>query len=97
MNTFDKALEFLSKHPETINLLFDMLDCDISMPNIPMPTMGGKVFWITLCERNGWKLQQNTITHHARILNSQNIRVAWGTINGMKKALEHYIELSNIK
>lgn len=96
MSKLDKGLEFLSKHPETINQLLNLLDCEISMPNIPTPTMGGKVFWTTLSEYNGWKLQQNMFTHHARILNSQNIRVAWGTINGMKKALERYIELSNI-
>ena len=26
-------------------------------------------------------------THHARILDSNNVRIAWGTINGMEKAM----------
>lgn len=68
--------------------LLDILDMELSFPNIPFPTMGGEVFWNTLAEYNGWKLQQNMITHHARILDSDNVRIAWGTINGMEKAMD---------
>ena len=50
--------------------------------------MGGEVFWNNIAEYGGWKLQQNMITHHARILNSDNVRIAWGTINGMIKAMD---------
>ena len=56
--------------------------------------MGGKTFWNTLTEVNGWKLQQNMITHHARILNNSNVRIAWGTINGMEKALGRMIRFA---
>ena len=63
----------------------ELSNADISMPNIPFATMGGKVFWNTLAERNGYKLQQNMITQHARILNSDDVRVAWGTVSGMEK------------
>lgn len=68
--------------------LLDILDMELSLPNIPFPTMGGEVFWNTLAEYNGWRLQQNMLTHHARILDSDNIRIAWGTINGMEKAMD---------
>ncbi len=51
---------------------------DISMPNIPFPTMGGKVFWNELAECDGWRLQKNMLTGHCRILNPDDIRVAWG-------------------
>lgn len=71
--------------------LLDILEMELSLPNVPFPTMGGEVFWNTLEEYNGWKLQQNMITHHARILNSDNIRIAWGTINGMEKAMDRMI------
>lgn len=65
---------------------------ELSFPNISFPTMGGEVFWNTLAEYNGWKLQQNMITHHARILDSNNIRIAWGTINGMEKAMDRMVK-----
>ena len=32
------------------------------------------------------------ITQHARILRPDNVRVAWGTVNGMYKALDRLVE-----
>ena len=72
-----------------------LLDMELSLPNIPTPTMGGKVFWTTLTEYNGWKLQQNQITKHARILDDRDVRIAWGTVNGMIKALDRMVERAN--
>lgn len=70
------ALDFLLKFPdEGMNIL----NSDLCMPNIPFPTMGGHTFWTNLCEYQGYKLQQNQFTHHARILDSNDIRIAWGT------------------
>jgi len=71
----------------------DMLK-DISMPNIPAPTLGGKVFWNTIAYEEGWKLQQNQITHHVRLLDPNNIRVAWGGENEMKRLLNQILEAS---
>ena len=53
------------------------------MFNIPFQTMGGNVWWNTLVSRGGYKLQQHKITGHARILDSNNMRVAWGDIDAM--------------
>jgi len=53
------------------------------MPNIEMPTMGGHVFWETRKKKNLYKLQVNMITGHARILDSDDYRVAWGTYDAM--------------
>ena len=49
-----------------------------TLPNIPFPTMGGKVFWKTLAEKDGWKVQKNMFTGHCRVLNPNNVRKAWG-------------------
>jgi hypothetical protein len=87
----EEALELLSKSPD----LVDILNKELSLPNIPTPTMGGEVFWNELASVNGWKLQQNMITHHARILNSNNVRVAWGTVNGMYTALDRLVKASS--
>jgi hypothetical protein len=47
-------------------------------PNLPTKTLGGKFFWRTLAEKNGWRLQQNVLTGHFRILDNENIRQGWG-------------------
>ena len=78
---------FLKLISENGNFL-ELLNKEISMPNIPFPTMGGKVMWNTIAEYNGWKLQQNMITQHARILDANDIRRAWGTISAMEKAMK---------
>ena len=49
------------------------------MPNINFPTMGGTVFWNDLAEEKGWRVQRNNITGHCRILDSEDVRRAWGT------------------
>lgn len=46
---------------------------DGGMPNIPMQTMGGHIFWDNIQECNGWKLQRNTFTGDYRILDPDDI------------------------
>lgn len=94
MSDYTKILGTLSTDPALCKKLLSILDEEISLPNIPLPTMGGETFWTTFAECNGWKLQQNMITKHARILDQNSVRIAWGTINGMKKALDRLIEYS---
>lgn len=40
-----------------------------------MPTMGGKIWWNTIMDKQGYKLQQNIVSMHFRILNPQDQRV----------------------
>lgn len=47
------------------------------LPNVPMKTLGGQVFWETVESKNGWELQQHTFSEHYRILDPQKIRLAW--------------------
>lgn len=53
------------------------------MPNVEMPTLGGKVFWDTKKEKDSYKLQVNIISGHARILDGADYRIAWGTYEAM--------------
>jgi hypothetical protein len=62
---------------EGLNLLSQGKNLPL-MPNIPLPTLGGLVFWNDLAEVNGWRVQQNIITGHCRVLDEDNIRRAWG-------------------
>ena len=87
-----KILEMLATGAEVGDKFLKLLHQDVNMPNIPTKTMGGKVWWHTIAEFKGWKIQQNYITHHARILNDKDVRVAWGTLNGMKEALKRVEE-----
>ncbi|MDE5738560.1 MAG: hypothetical protein K2H93_09365 [Oscillospiraceae bacterium] len=64
----------------------------MSMPNIPFPTMGGEVFWNTIGYDQGWKLQQNQITHHVRILDPNNIRRGWGSEEEMTRLLSKIVK-----
>ena len=43
-------------------------------PTYP-PTMGGRVWWRTIEERNGFRIQQNILSQHYRALDSRNGRV----------------------
>jgi hypothetical protein len=52
------------------------------LPNLPMKTLGGEIFWQTIESRNGWKLQQNIFSEHHRILDPQKIRQAWSYYSG---------------
>lgn len=92
MNSYEEVLKVLSSNSKQAHEFLNILDAELSLPNIPMPTMGGEVFWNNIAEYNGWKLQQNMITHHARILDADNVRIAWGTFNGMVRAMDRMVK-----
>lgn len=48
------------------------------MPNINFPTLGGLWLWNNILLKDGWKIQQHTISKHYRILDSKGNRRAWG-------------------
>lgn len=67
------ALELIISNPTLLN----------DMPNINFPTMGGHVWWRDLVSIDGWRIQQNSVTKHCRILDPTDIRRAWGSEEGM--------------
>lgn len=73
-------------NPKLINKLFNFLGGD--MLNVEFSTAGGKIFWKDLFEHNGWRLQQNKITGHCRILNPMDKRKAWGSYKAMKDSMK---------
>lgn len=62
-------------------------------PNIPMKTLGGKVFWDTIQEASGYRLQKHKVTLHYRIITSEDIRVAWSDDQGT--ILAKFYKLTN--
>lgn len=63
--------------------------------NIRFPTMGGKVFWEELEARDGYRLQQNRVDKHCRILDGKDQRVAWGEEGAMRAKLRQLTERSS--
>ncbi len=46
--------------------------------NLEWKTGGGMQFWTDHLHRQGYRLQQNAITGHWRLLDADNIRISWG-------------------
>ena len=84
-------IELIKNTPDIVEKFKEL---DASFPNIPLKTMGGKAFWLTLEEFNAWKLQRNSFTQHYRILDSNDIRQAWGNKKAM---LRLFSEFNSIK
>ena len=70
--------------PKNVGRLCNMFG---QMPNIETKTLGGHVFWETLGESGGWKLQKNKFTDHCRILDPEDARKAWGSEESMREIL----------
>ena len=47
--------------------------------NWQVKTLGGKQFWTDVRINGGWRVQLNSETGHFRLLDSDNIRQAWGS------------------
>lgn len=47
--------------------------------NIPMKTLGGRQFWGDRLFRSGWRIQQNVIDQHHRLLDPFDYRHAYGS------------------
>ena len=54
-------------------------ELDRSLPNLPMPTLGGSQLWADLAVDGGWRVQRHVWTGHARLLDEDNVRRAWGS------------------
>lgn len=79
-------MEAIADTPALINRI---LDSEISISNIPLKISNwDRKLWDTLEECKGWRLQQNEFTKHCRLVDPDDIRRAWGTKNGMYKALK---------
>lgn len=59
-------------------------DDGIKIPNIEMKTMGGEVFWENIEESGGYRLQKNIVFGNCRILNTDDIRLDYGSETSMR-------------
>jgi pimeloyl-ACP methyl ester carboxylesterase len=57
-------------------------------PNIPFPTLGGKQFWTDRYLYSGWRIQENAVAGHARLLDPGNVRRCWGAYKACRATFE---------
>src|SRR5690606_32945939 len=58
-----------------------------SLPNIPSTTNGGQQFWADVRYHAGWRIQEQALTGHFRLLNPEYQRVAWGSLEACEARL----------
>lgn len=69
--------------------IFGLFQTEISLPNLPIRAPDPDAwYWSTVAKWNGLRLQQNCLDRHARIIDANNVRIAWGTFRGMEMVLE---------
>lgn len=56
--------------------------------NFPTKTMGGMQVWTDYVHFHGYRIQQNVMTGHYRLLDPKNVRLAWGNMKGCQVELE---------
>ena len=56
-------------------------------PNWRFATWGGKQWWTDFHWQQGWRIQQNLLTGHWRLIDPRNVRYAWGSRLACQQAL----------
>lgn len=65
--------------------------------NIPLVTLGGMQFWTDRYFYSGWRIQENAITGHARLLDPGNVRRCWGGYAACRAVFDRIRAVRGIK
>ncbi len=63
------------------------LEPDMKHPNIPIKTLGGRQFWGDVLFFHDYHIQRNVFTGHYRLLDGNDVRHAWGTLDECREKL----------
>jgi pimeloyl-ACP methyl ester carboxylesterase len=63
-------------------------DSTTSHWNVPMKTLGGRQFWGDVRFFHDWRIQHNILDGHYRLLDGDDVRHAWGTLEQCERKLE---------
>lgn len=66
------------------------------MPNVKLPTLGGKQFWADVHFFHQWRIQRDVLTGHHRLLNPENQRELWGTLDACRSRLAEVRKEENL-
>lgn len=61
-------------------------------PNLKLKTFGGVQFWTDVHFFHDWHIQQHVLTKHYRLLDGEDVRHCWGTLEECKSALNEIRE-----
>ena len=64
--------------------------------NLSVRTGGGMQFWTDLRNVGGWKIQQNSETGHCRLIDSTQVRRAWGNFAHCEQSLQQQIQTGKV-
>ncbi|MDG2013091.1 MAG: alpha/beta hydrolase, partial [Pirellulaceae bacterium] len=65
--------------------------------NLPTKTMGGKQVWTDFVHLRGYRIQQNVMTKHYRLLDPKDVRLAWGNMQGCTEELQKIAEKKELQ
>jgi hypothetical protein len=68
-----------------------------TQPNIPLPTLGGLQFWADVQWSHGWRIQENVLFRHHRLLDPDDVRRAWGSRAACHAALDRRAPVPEIR
>jgi len=57
-------------------------------PNLDLPTLGARQFWADVFWFAGWRIQENVLSGHHRLLDDQDVRRAWGPREACRAVFE---------
>ena len=86
IETIRSGLKLVAENRELLGKVLEELD--LNMPNLKTPTLGGAVFWEDLVSSDGWRVQKNKVFGNCRIIDPENVRVAWGGESAMVNAFD---------
>ncbi len=65
--------------------------------NVPMKTLGGRQLWGDVLFFHDWRIQQNILDGHFRLLDGDDVRQAWGSYEGCHDRLEEISKEEGLK
>lgn len=66
-------------------------------PNLRLPTLGGKQLWADEFVYAGYRIQENEVSSHHRLLAPDDTRLAWGTWEACHEAFQRLKKARNIR
>ena len=64
--------------------------------NLKLKTMGGRQFWTDVIHISDWRIQRNAMTGHHRLIDPDDIRHGWGTLQQCKQILDDRVHKGSL-
>jgi pimeloyl-ACP methyl ester carboxylesterase len=68
-----------------------------SLPNVPLVTAGGQQMWTDVRYLADWRVQRHALTGHCRLIDPEDVRRAWGSLEACEHELAQYADSEQLK